>query len=342
MTDNGKVLVTGVSGFLGSHTTIQLLNKGYAVVGTLRDRNRAHEIEQVIAKHTSNVDQLSFAEADLMDGDVWLELMAGVDYVLHIASPFPRELPKREDEVVAPARIGTINVLKAASAAGVRRVVVTSSSTAIAYGREKGERSGTYDENDWTDIANEEDTTPYFRSKTIAEKAAWDFVAQDTSGLELSTICPGAMLGPVLEKDLGTSANMVVKIMDGSTPAIPRIGFDVVDVRSVAELHIRAMEMKEASGERFIGSAGYLTWKEMADILRQTYPGRKIPRATLPDFATRLISNFEPTLKPLLVELGAERRLDNSKAKRLLGWQPLSPEEAVRSLAESLINLQIV
>jgi dihydroflavonol-4-reductase len=342
MTDNSQVLVTGVTGFLGSQTTIQLLNKGYKVVGTLRDLSRAQEIEQVISGHTSNIDQLSFAEADLLDEHVWSGLMKGIDHVLHIASPFPRELPRHEDDLIIPAKNGTLNILRAASENGVRKVVITSSSGAITYGREKSKRSATYDENDWTDITNKQDTTPYFRSKTIAEKAAWDFVAGDHSGLELSTICPGAILGPVLEKDFGTSANIVIKTMDGSSPAIPRIGYDVVDVRSVADLHIRAMEMKEASGERFIGSAGFLTFKEVADILRDKYPDRKIPKYLLPNFAVKLISNFEKTLKPLLIDLDAERRLDNSKARKLLNWQPIAAEEAVLACAESLIRLGIL
>jgi dihydroflavonol-4-reductase len=342
MTQDIKVLITGVSGFLGSHTTIQLLNKGYQVVGTLRDLDRAPEIKQVISKHTSNIDQLSFAEADLMNAQVWRDLMKGNDYVLHLASPFPRGLPKHEEDLIIPAKEGTLNILKAASENGVKRMVITSSSGAIAYGKEKSKRSATYDEHDWTDITNKTDTTPYYRSKTIAEKAAWDFIRVDNNGLELSTICPGAILGPVLEKDFGTSANIVIKTMDGSSPAVPKIGYDVVDVRSVADLHIRAMEMKEASGERFIGSAGYLTFKEVADILREKYPDRKIPKSSLPNFAVKLLSNFEKTLKPLLVDLGVERKLDNSKAKRVLNWQPISAIEAVLACAESLIELNIL
>jgi dihydroflavonol-4-reductase len=342
MTANNQVLVTGVSGFLASHTAIQLLNKGHKVVGTVRNLSRAQEIEQIISSHTSNIDQLSFAEADLLDERVWDDLTKGIDYVLHIASPFPRELPRHEDDLIIPAKNGTLNILRAAAENGVRRVVMTSSSGAITYGRERSKRSATYNENDWTDITNRQDTTPYFRSKTIAERAAWDFIATDQSGLELSTICPGAILGPILEKDFGTSANIVIKTMDGSSPAIPKIGYDLVDVRSVADLHIRAMEMKEAAGERFIGSAGFLTFKEVADILREKYPDRKIPKYLLPNFAVKLISNFEKTLKPLLVDLDVERKLDNSKARKLLDWQPISPEEAVLACAESLIRLGIL
>ncbi|GAA4270890.1 aldehyde reductase [Aquimarina gracilis] len=337
-----KVLLTGVTGFLGSHTAIQLLNKGYEVTGTLRDMKRADEIGEVIAKSTSNIANLNFAKADLMDQKVWHDLTKEKDYVLHIASPFPRELPKHEDELIVPAMNGTLNILKASAKANVKRVVLTSSSGAIVYGREKSKRNGVYNENDWTDVSNKKDSTPYFRSKTIAEQAAWEFIRNNGNGLELTTICPGAILGPVLEKDFGTSANIVIKTMDGSSPALPNLGFDMVDVRSVADLHIKAMESTEAAGERFIGSAGFLTFKEVAAILREKYPDKKIPKTSLPNFAVRLFSNIDKTLKPILIDLGVERKVDNSKAKKILNWQPIPNQEAVLACAQSVVNLGLV
>jgi dihydroflavonol-4-reductase len=342
MTTNSKVLVTGITGFLGSHIAIQLLNKNYTVVGTLRAMSRADEMRHVIGQHTSNIDKLSFAEADISDDSAWNKLMNGIDYVIHTASPFPRELPKHEDDLIIPAKQGVLNILKAASANGVKRVVLTSSSAAIVYGKEKAQRSGLYNENDWTDPTNKKDTTPYYRSKTIAEKTAWDFIKKDKSGLQLTSICPGLILGPVLEKDFGTSANMVIKAMDGSIPALPNIGFEIVDARSIADLHIRAMEIPEAAGERFAGSTDYLTFKEVADILREKYPNRKIPKITLPNFAVRLFANIDKTLQPVLNDLGFERKLDNSKAKNLLHWEPISVKEAVLACAESVIKLNIV
>jgi len=339
---NKKVLLTGVTGFLGSHTAIQLLNKGYEVIGTLRNMKRADEIKQIIAKNTDNIDKLYFAEADLMDENIWDDLVSEVQNVIHIASPFPRELPKNEDELIKPAKAGTINILKAASKHGLRRVVLTSSSGAIAYGKEKSNRKAMFDENHWTDVTNTKDSTPYFRSKTIAEKAAWDFINNDTSGLELTTICPGAILGPILEKDFGTSANIVIKAMDGSSPAIPKIGFDMVDVRSVADLHIRAMENPEAAGERFVGSAGFLSFKEVASILREKYPDKKVPKFSLPDFIIRLFSNIDKTIKPILVDLGTERKVNNKKAIKLLGWEPIPAKDAVLACAESAIRLSLV
>ncbi len=341
-----KVLLTGVTGFIGSHTTIQLLEKGYEVIGTMRNLKRATEIKSVIAQHTSNIDQLSFSEADLMDKDVWNDLMKDIDFVQHIASPFPRTLPKNDNELIIPAKNGTLNVLKAAAKNGIKRVVLTSSTGAIIYGKPKGQESGIFNENNWTDITNKKDSTPYFRSKTIAEQAAWDFIKQDNSVLELTTICPGAVLGPVLgpvlEKDFGTSANIVIKALDGSTPAVPKIGFDVVDVRSVAELHVLAMENPKAANERFVGSAGYLKFEDIATILRAAYPKRNVPRRTLPNFAVRLFANFETSLKPVLLDLGTERKVNNTKARRLLHWQPIDNKEAVLACAESVIQQGIL
>lgn len=342
MAERQSVLLTGVTGFLGSHIAIQLLNKGYAVRGTLRDMVRAESIRKVIATHAPVADHLSFFEAELTDSAVWDRATAGMDFVMHVASPFPRKLPKHEDDLIKPARDGVINVMRAALKNGVKRVIQTSSMGAIIYGKERNQRSCVYTENHWTDIDFKADTTPYLRSKTIAEKAAWHFIAANPGGTELSVICPGAILGPVLEEDFGTSANIVIKIMDGSSPAIPRIGFDIVDVRSVADLHIRAMESSKAAGERFIASEGFLWFKEVAEILRQRYPDKKIPKRILPDWCVRLFSYVEPALKPVLLDLGVERRVDHSKAVKVLEWNPLPPKEAVIACAESLSALHIV
>lgn len=339
MESNKKVLLTGVTGFLGAHTSIQLLEQGYEVTGTMRDLKKADHIKHVIADHTSHIERLHFVEADLRDDHVWNRLMPGMDFVQHIASPFPREMPDNEDELVIPAKIGTLNVLRAASIHKIKRVVMTSAGAAMTYGRETNHKSGTYDESNWTDIRNKDDITSYFRSKTIAEKAAWNYIAQDSSGMELVTVCPGAILGPVLEKDFGTSANIVIKIMDGSMPGLPNLGFEVVDVRSVADLLIRAMEQPEAANERFAGTGGFCTLEEIADILRNKYPNRKIPKRMLPDFLVRIFSYFDATLKPTLLDLGVERKIDSSKARQQLGWSPYSTREAVLSCAESVISL---
>ncbi|MDD4193470.1 MAG: aldehyde reductase [Mangrovibacterium sp.] len=337
-----RVLLTGVSGFLGSHTAIQLLEKEYEVVGTLRELKRADEISGMIARHTAKVGALKFVKADLLDEQIWKVLTKGVDFVQHVASPFPRELPRHEEDLIRPAREGALNVLKAASANGVKRVVLTSSIAAVMYGRERGKQSAVYDESNWTDVSNRSDTTPYYRSKTLAERAAWDFMASDKSGMELVSVCPGAILGPVLERDFGTSANMVIKMLDGSMPAFPKLGFEIVDVRSVADLLIRAMEMPQAANQRFLGTSGYAGFADIARILREAWPDRKIPSRSVPSFLVVLLSLFDKTLRPVLKDLDTTRRADHSKAVDLLQWQPIPNEEAILSCARSLIDLEIV
>lgn len=340
--DNKRVLLTGVTGFLGSHTAIQLLNKGYEVVGTLRSKDRISSIRKVIAKHTTNVGNLTFEVANLNDSKIWSELTKNIDYVQHIASPFPRELPKNENDLIVPAKQGTLEILKAGAENNVKRVVMVSSSAAVLYGKTKSELNKVFNENDWTDETNLKDTTPYFRSKTIAEKAAWDFIGQNGSGMELTTILPGAILGTVLEEDYGTSANIVVKILDNSLPALPKIGFEIVDVRSLADLLIKAMELPQAAGNRYLASAGYLTFKEIAQILKQQYPDRKIPTRELPNPIARLFSIFEASLKPILIELGVRRKTEIGKAKNELQWQPVSVRETVIECAKSVFENGIV
>lgn len=340
--DQQKVLLTGVTGFLGSHTAIQLLNNGYKVTGTLRDLSRVDSIKEAIGKYTERLDNLSFAQADLNDDKVWVELTKGIDFVLHVASPFPRELPKHEDDLIIPAKQGTLAILKAAAENKVKRVVMVSSSSAIQYGKTKEELSRTFSEEDWTDVKNLKDTTPYFRSKTIAERAAWDFIKQDKSGMELTTILPGVILGKVLEEDFGTTANIVIKILDKSLPAVPKIGFEIVDVESLSDLLLKAMVAPQAAGNRYIAAAGYLTFKEIAQLLKQHYPERKISTRELPNILARFIAIFEASLKPILLELGVTRKLKIDKAVKELHWQPVPVKEAVLACAKSVFEQGIV
>jgi dihydroflavonol-4-reductase len=342
MTNNKKVLLTGITGFVGSHTAIQLLENGYQVTGTLRDMKRADSIKRIIARHTSNTDNLCFAGADIQDENIWQKLMTGVDYVQHIASPFPKIMPKDENDLIIPARNGNINILSAAASCRVKRVVVTSSGAAINYGQPPEQRRRVFDETDWTDVNRKDDITPYIKSKAIAEQAAWDFIKNDHSGLELAVVCPALILGPLLEEDFSASINVVIKMLDGSLPAVPQIGFEIVDVRSVASLLILAMEQPQATNERYIGSAGYLTMSDIAGILKKAYPKMKIPSRKLPDFMVRILSLFDSTIKPVLPELGTKRKLNNSKAINDLGWKPFKPEETVLSCAASILQSGIV
>ena len=342
MKSSKNVLLTGITGFVGSHTAIQLLEKGYHVTGTLRDMKKADAIKNVIAQHTSAIDNLSFAEADIQDAAIWKQLMAGMDYVQHIASPFPKIMPKDESDLIIPARNGNINILKAATDNNVKRVVITSAGAAITYGQPPELRSRIFDENDWSDENNNDDMTPYFKSKIIAEKAAWAFMKKNNPGMELSVVCPGFILGPLLKKDFNASTNAIIKMLDGSLPALPILGFDIVDVRSVASLLILAMELPQAANQRYIAAAGYLSMNQISAMLKKEYPKMKIPSKILPNWLVRIFSNFDATLKPILPDLGVERKLNNSKAIGHLGWKPIEPEEAVLSCAASILQLGIV
>ncbi|MEM7487210.1 MAG: NAD-dependent epimerase/dehydratase family protein [Bacteroidota bacterium] len=335
-----KVVVTGITGFLGSHIAIQLLEKKYKVLGTLRDISRAGKIKDAIGKHTTNTTNLVFIEADLMDGlEKWLEVTKEQDYVINVASPFPSIMPRNDMDLIGPAKTGILTILEAATVNGVKKVVHTSSMGAAVYGKRK---NGTFYETDWTDESNIKDTTAYYRSKTIAERAAWQFIEQTQNAPQFTTILPGVVLGPVLEEDFGNSTNLVKKFLDGSVPAIPKVGYEIVDVRSVADMHLKALESEEANGERFLATSGYVTLKEVAEHLKMAFPDKKVPNRSLPDFLVRIFSLIDKETQPLLTELDSHRRVDASKAKNLLGWKPISNENAILDCAKSLYEHQVI
>jgi len=333
-----KVLVTGASGFIGLHCIDQLLKAGHPVRGTLRTMSRQGEIRKALGEPG---DRLEFAEVDLMKDEGWAEAVAGCEYVLHVASPFPPGEPKHEDELIIPARDGALRLLRAAKAGGVKRVVLTSSMAAIAYDPKKP-NSYVYSENDWT---NPEDKGigAYVKSKTVAERAAWDFVKEE-GGPELAVINPGAVLGPLLGPDYSTSGDMVKLLMDKAMPACPRIGFGMVDVRDVAAAHVAAMTVPEAAGERFLCCLDHIWLQDVAKILDKKYgpEGWKIPTGALPSFVVRFGALFDATLKRTKPMLDREMHVDNSHIRKLLNWQPHSNEEMVIAMADSMIALGVV
>ena len=284
--------------------------------------------------------RLSVVLADLDRDTGWREAVRGCDYVLHVASPFPPALPADEDELVRPARDGTLRVLRASRDAGVKRVVLTSSFAAIGYGHPP--RRAPFDERDWTDV-NGAGVSAYVRSKTVAERAAWDFVEREGGGLELAAINPAGVLGPVLGPDYSTSILLVKRLMDGAVPGLPRFDFGVVDVRDVADLHLRAMTHAAARGERFLAVAGdFVSISDIAWMLKRRLgdAARKVPTRHLPDWAVRLAALFDPAVRQILPELGRTRNATGEKAVRLLGWKPRSAEDAVTATAESLIAIR--
>lgn len=337
-----QVLVTGGSGFVGSRVILQLLGAGYRVRTTVRTSERQAGVRELLSEGGHEPGEaLSFAVADLTSDEGWLEAADGTDFVLHVASPFPGGAPQDENELIAPAREGTLRVLRASRDAGVERVVMTSSFATIGY---SPKTDGTpYSEEDWTDPNG--NVGAYVKSKTLAERAAWDFVAEEGGKLELSVVNPVGIFGPVLGSDYSSSIQIVRRMLDGEVRGTPRLSFGVVDVRDVAELHLRAMTNPSAVGQRFLAAAGdTLTMHEMALMLRKNLGERasRVPSRELPDWAVRVGSWFSPTLRPMVPELGRTKKITNQKARRVLGWEPRSNEEAIVATARSLIENRLL
>ncbi len=336
------VLVTGGSGFIGSHTILQLLDAGHEVRTTVRSPKREADVRALLrAGGAEPGDRLSFTVADLEDDAGWPEAAAGCDFVLHVASPFPATVPKDENELIVPAREGALRVLRASREAGVKRVVLTSSFAAIGYGHPV--QSAPFDETSWTNLDGD-DATAYAKSKTIAERAAWEFIAHE-GGLELSVVNPVGVFGPVLGADYSTSILLVKRMIDGALPGCPRFWFGVVDVRDVVDLHIRAMTAPAANGERFLAVAGdFMTVLEIARVLKSRLgpAARRVPARQLPDWLVRLAAIPDPAVRQILPELGKQKNATNAKAKTVLGWTPRSREDALVATAESLRRLGLV
>ncbi|MBP6764958.1 MAG: NAD-dependent epimerase/dehydratase family protein, partial [Rubrivivax sp.] len=271
----------------------------------------------------------------------WADAMAGCSHVAHLASPLPAGVPKDANELIAPARDGALRALRAAQAAGVQRFVMTSSVAAISYGRGRGVHHFT--EADWTDLTKP-GISPYIQSKTIAERAARDWVAAHGAGMEFCTINPSVVLGPVWSRDYSASVVIVKKLMDGSMRACPDIGFGVVDVRDVAELHVRALTAQGMAGERFIASGRFMKLREMADLLKREVGAQalKVPQRNVPDWLVRVAARFNPVARAVVGELGSVRNQDASHAKAVLGWQTRPVEQSVLDTARALIDLGIV
>src|SRR5271165_6779540 len=332
----GLVVVTGGSGYIAGYCIAQLLNEGWRVRTTVRNLSRAEEVRATIGNIAASAGAIEFVAADLNSDAGWANAVARADYVLDVASPLPAVDPKTDDELIRPARDGALRVLKASRDAGVKRVVMTSSMAAIAYGR--GERAKPFTEADWTDETNRDDTSAYERSKTIAERAAWAWHKAEGGALELITVNPALVLGPVLGTDFSASIGAIKMLLDGSIPALPRFGFSPVDVRDIAQLHLLAMTTPAAAGQRFIGSTDFYCMKDMAKILKQGLgdKARKVPSISIPDFVVRLFAVFDPVLRTRLFELGKRRSVSSDKARRELGWTTRPVPETILDTARSL------
>ena len=328
-----KVLVTGASGFIAEHCIIELLKNGYSVKGSLRSMNREQEVRDAVKTETDDT-KLEFCKLDLLEDDGWEDAMWDCDYLMHVASPFVIEDPKDENELIKPAKEGTLRALNAAKKAGIKRVVLTSSVAAV----NSHMMSGTSDHTTWTDI-NSKYVTPYQKSKTIAEKAAWDFYNnQDNSNkMELAVINPGGVMGPQLGNDLGGASTQIVsQLISGKFPMIPALSFPFIDVRDVAILHLKAMTTPEADGKRFIAAHSEPTWMyQVAEVLSAAgYEKIKLKKA--PSFMLKLIGLFDNKTKSLVPMLDKYVPCDNSQTVKILNWEPMPWEQAFIEHAKSI------
>lgn len=335
MTD--RVLLTGISGFLGGHVALELLGAGYTVRGSVRNLSRADKVRATLQRAGADISRLEFVALDLERDKGWDEAMEGVRFLQHTASPFVLQMPSDKNDLIRPAVEGTERALNAALAANVERVVLTSSMAAIAYGHEKS-RTAPFTANDWTNLGGR-GVTPYTESKTLAERRAWEIMRAAGRETDLATINPSGIFGPLLDEDPGTSATLVQRLMNGSVPAAPRIPLVAIDVRDVARAHLAAMISPEAGGHRFPMGESTMFFAEVAAILRQAFPAhaRKIPRRELADWMVRIYGLFDKDVRSNLGELGVLKRLDSSAATRLLGRELIPADASFIATGESLI-----
>lgn len=331
---DAQVTVTGATGFIALHCIAQLLEAGYHVRGTVRTLDRADHVRRALGGTTS-LDRLALCTASLTEDAGWDAAVAGSRFVLHTASPLPRRQPRDEAELVTPARDGTLRVLRAATRAGVARVVVTSSVAAVVAGHPR-RADRVFTEDDWSDLAAS--MPPYSRSKTLAEQAAWDYVAQHPVGdrPELVAINPSFVLGPSLSGADNASNEIVRKLLARELPGVPRLMFSMVDVRDVADAHLRAMTLPAAAGRRFIVNEGEYWYADVARRLREA--GHPVPTRVVPDWAVRVVSWFDPTVRLVVDRLGRESRVSSARARDVLGWRTRDITETLRDTAHSIAS----
>ena len=331
-----RVLVTGGTGYVAGWCIVELLRHGYAVRATVRDLAKADAVRAAVGRSGVALDRLTVVAADLVRDDGWDAAVQGCRYVLHVASPLGATAPRDRHALIAPARDGTLRVLRAATAAGVQRVVMTSSCAACAP-RLQGADS-VNDETVWSDPADPA-LNAYRLSKIAAERAAWEFMRGAGAPTSFTTILPSAIFGPVLTREHLGSVQIIDALLRGRMPAMPRVGFNVVDVRDVADLHVRAMTAPAAAGERFIAAGDFLWLRDMARTLRAQLGQRaeKVPTREMPNLVTRALSLVAAPLRTITPTLGRKHVYASDKARRLLGFSPRAAETTVIECAESLL-----
>ena len=339
-TNKQMVLVTGGSGFVAGHCILQLLQKGYHVKTTIRSISKKDKVLDALKNNgVTNLEDITFIEADLTNDKNWDEAAMDCTYVLHVASPIFLRLPKDENEMIRPAVDGTLRVLKAARNAGVKRVVMTSNFGAVGYSHKDQHTPIT--EKDWTN-PEEKGLSSYNKSKVLAEQAGWDFIKREGGDLELSVINPVAIFGPALSADMSSGFELLKNIVDGSMKAMPNLQFNIIDVRDVADLHIRAMTSPAAKGQRFLALAGgKMSMPEIASLIKSEMPeiAGKVPSKVLPDWGVRVAALFNARAKNIASMLKASRNVSNEKARTVLGWEPMANnEEATLASLRSMVK----
>ncbi len=337
-----SVLVTGANGYIASHTILELINQGFTVRGTVRSLGSASSLNERLSKQAGSQISIDIVEADLSRCRGWDTAMRGMDYVIHLASPVALELPKDDELMIGPARDGALRVLEAAHGnRGVKRLLFASSATAITHGWGNRIPSPCTEEH-WTDPGNLTDTTAYSRSKVIAERAAWSYVEEHAPSFELVSFNPTLVVGPVIGEKFSDTLSLVTSLMEGKVPLLPRVGYQIVDVRDVAKTLVQALMRPSISGRRFILSGDFLWMKDVASILRGAFPDRSFPRHTVPDALLHLAKPFDASIRQIAVELGRQRMASSAAAKRWLDWNPRPARETILDCAHSLVEHGVV
>ena len=330
-----KVLVTGGSGYIAQHCIAELLKKGYSVRTSLRSENREAEVRQAIAKEVDAKNNLEFCQLNLNEDEGWNDAMIGCSYVLHVASPFPFKEPKNENDVIIPAKEGTIRALKAAKKANIKKLILTSSVAAIQYGHDDPDK--VFDHNDWTNIEGK-NVTPYVKSKTIAEKAAWDFMESQTEKIfDMTVINPSFVLGPSLSDDIGgTSTDTIKRFLTREIPAVPNVYMNYVDVRDIAKLQVEAIKNTKSNGKRFACTSNESV--PLIDIAKTLsangFP--KVTTKTLPDFVVKFLALFSAEMKTMKTFLNQKITMDNSQTVDVFSWTPIPFEKTIIDMGKSI------
>jgi len=343
MPEPQTVLVTGATGYIAKHIVLQLLNSGYAVTGSVRDTAREAELHAALTPYLddrSALERLRVVELNLMQDDGWDAAMEGVDVLMHTASPFPLGQPKDEQDLIRPAVDGAMRAVRAAQAAGITRVIMTSSSAAIMSSQLPDGKSA-HDEDDWTDLTHA-GATAYVKSKTMAERAVWDWQASEAPEMQITMINPVFVMGAPLDSNYGSSIELIERLMKGSDPMVPNIGFPCVDVRDIALMHIRAMERPKSTGKRIIGSDRSHRMAEMGQFLKQDHPQRRIPTRVAPNLLMRVLALFDPAIRSIVPMLGRTEMVSNARAQELLGMAFRDSGESIRQSGDYLAKNNLV